>query len=100
MYAINVDNHFLNNAAEFLLCKVGSLPFKFLGIPMAANPRKCSTWDPIVTILKKRLQKWKGRFMSIGGRVTLINSVLNSMPLYFFSFYKAPKKIVKTIVLI
>lgn len=97
MYAINADNFFPNNVAEFLSCKVGKLPFKFLGIQMATNLRRCSTREPIVTSLKKRLQKWKGRFLSNGGRVTLINSVLNSMPLYLFSFYKAPKKILKTI---
>lgn len=35
--------------------------------------------------------------MSIGGRITLINSVLSALPLYFFSFFKAPKKVIKEI---
>jgi len=28
--------------------KLLSLPFVYLGMPIGANPRKVSTWDPIV----------------------------------------------------
>lgn len=48
--------------------------------------------------MKKRLSSWSSRHLSVGGRVTLINSVLSSMPLYFLSFYKAPKKVVREFV--
>jgi hypothetical protein len=41
---------------------------------------------------------WSGRNLSIGGRVTLINSVLSSLPLYFFSFFKAPVCVLKEMV--
>lgn len=34
----------------------------------------------------------------MGGRITLINSVLASLPLYYFSFFKAPKKVIKEMV--
>lgn len=36
--------------------------------------------------------------MSLGGRITSINSVLSSLPLYYFSFYKAPRKTINTLV--
>ncbi|MCH90431.1 ribonuclease H protein, partial [Trifolium medium] len=39
--------------------------------------------------MSKRLCSWSGRHLSIGGRVSLINSVLASLLLYFFSFFKA-----------
>ncbi|GAU25113.1 hypothetical protein TSUD_274020 [Trifolium subterraneum] len=64
-------------------------------IPFGSNPRRRATWSPIVDTLKKRLCAWNGRNLSIGGRVTLINSVLSSLPLYFFSFYKAPASVIK-----
>lgn len=48
--------------------------------------------------LKKILSTWKRRHLSLGGRVTLINSILNSLPTFFLSFFKAPKKVIKTIV--
>lgn len=98
LFGINIDEYFISSAAEFLSCSVGTLPFKFLGVPVAANPRRSSTWEPIINLVKKRLQCWKGRLLSIGGRVTLINSVLNSLPVYLFSFYRAPKGVIRKLV--
>ncbi|MCI06179.1 putative ribonuclease H protein, partial [Trifolium medium] len=63
-----------------------------------ANPRRCATWNPILNSLKFKLSSWRGRLLSIGGRVTLINYVLSSLPLYFFSFFKAPVKVVNQII--
>ncbi|CAJ2672826.1 unnamed protein product [Trifolium pratense] len=98
MYGINVDANFLAAAASFLSCSFDSIPFKFLGISVGANPRRQDTWQPIVDSLTKRLSSWSGRNLSIGGRITLINSVLSSLPLYFFSFYKAPRCIINKLV--
>jgi hypothetical protein len=39
---------------------------------------------------KKKLQGWKGKLLSIGGRVTLLNSVLSSIPIYWMSVYRLP----------
>nr|KYP55770.1 Putative ribonuclease H protein At1g65750 family [Cajanus cajan] len=50
--------------------------------------------------LRKHLSSWKHRHLSIGGRVTLINSVLNVMPIHFLSFFKAPNSVIKEIVTI
>ncbi|CAJ2643768.1 unnamed protein product [Trifolium pratense] len=44
------------------------------------------------------INAWNGRHLSIGGRLTLINSVLSSLPLYFFSFFKAPSCVLKELV--
>jgi hypothetical protein len=38
---------------------------------------------------------WQGKFLSLGGRLVLINSSLTNVPLYMLSMYKAPKYIVK-----
>jgi hypothetical protein len=51
-----------------------------------------------VEAMAKRLNFWSGRHLSYGGRLTLINSVLASMPLYFFSFYKAPSCVLNQLV--
>ncbi|PNX95212.1 cysteine-rich receptor-like protein kinase [Trifolium pratense] len=43
---INVEDSWLKDAASVLNCKVGSLPFSYLGIPIGADPRKIRTWEP------------------------------------------------------
>jgi hypothetical protein len=70
LYGINLDEHFMSAASAFLHCGVDSIPFRFLGIQLGANPRSKATWHPIVESLWKRLNSWKGRNLSIGGRVT------------------------------
>lgn len=89
---INVENRFLDTSYLFLNCKCDSLPFKYLGLPIGANPKKMSMWQPIVDLLVKRLSSWKQRHLSFGGRITLIHSFLNNIPIYYLSFIKMRKK--------
>jgi len=51
-------------------------------------------WEPIVQKFKNMLSTWEQRTLSIGGRVTLINFVLSSLPLFFLSFFKIPNCVV------
>ena len=39
---------------------------------------------------EKKLSCWKGKLMSYGGRLILINSVLTSMPMFLLSFFEVP----------
>ncbi|PNX79011.1 ribonuclease H, partial [Trifolium pratense] len=98
LYGINVEESFLEATSNFLLCRAESIPFKFLGLPVGANPRRLETWKPVVESMMRRLSGWNGRHLSIGGRVMLINSVLSSLPLYFYSFFRAPKGIIRKLV--
>ncbi|KAK2427031.1 SKP1 protein 1B [Trifolium repens] len=76
LYGINLDGSFLGASSSFLHCEVDYIPFRFLGIPVGANPRRKSTWAHIVDNMRKRLSIWNGRNLSIGGRVYpgLVNS--------------------------
>jgi hypothetical protein len=44
-------------------------------------------------MLQKRLSSWKGKLLSLGGRLVLINLVLTNMVLYMISFFQLPKGI-------
>jgi hypothetical protein len=46
---------------------------------------------------EKRLSCWKGKLLSYGGHLVLINSVLSSISLFMLSFYEVLKRILKKI---
>ncbi|KEH25761.1 Nodule Cysteine-Rich (NCR) secreted peptide [Medicago truncatula] len=69
-------------------CKVGKVPFLYLGLPVGGNPQRLSFWDPIVNRIKSRLSGWNSLFLSFGGCLILLKSVLTSLPA--LSFFKAP----------
>ncbi|KAK2406586.1 hypothetical protein QL285_042301 [Trifolium repens] len=94
---LNVSQDFMRLASVFLNCRVGSIPFKYLGLPVGANVRREATWEPLINSLRKRLGGWTNRFVSFGGRITLLNSVLNAIPIFYLSYLKIPIKVWKKI---
>lgn len=77
-----------------LNCNSGSVPFKYLGLPIGADQRKKRTWAPVLEKVKERLGSWSTRCLSLGGRVTLLKLVLEATPIYYLSFFLAPQGII------
>jgi hypothetical protein len=44
---------------------------------------------------QKNLASWKGNLLSVGGRLVLINFVLNSIDMFMISFFEVPKGVLK-----
>ncbi|XP_050902141.1 uncharacterized protein LOC127111472 [Lathyrus oleraceus] len=88
----------LKAAVSFLSCGFCLIPFVFFGIPIRVNHRRKEAWAPIVGKLKRRLAVWHNRFLSIRGRLVLLNSVLSNISIFFFSFYKATKVVINDII--
>lgn len=86
IYGLNLDDTKMHITLSFLACGVEVYPFKFLGVMVSDSPRKIAMWKEVVRNVRKRLDKWKGRHLSIGGRVVLINSILNAILLYSLPF--------------
>jgi hypothetical protein len=98
LMGVNVSSQFLDLACNFLNCKRGAIPFIYLGLLVVANPRRCSTWEPLIDHLKKKLHSWGNRYVSLGGWIVVINSVLNAIPVFYLSFMKLPAEVLKKII--
>ncbi|PNX79577.1 ribonuclease H, partial [Trifolium pratense] len=46
--------------------------FKYLDLPVGENPRRVSTWDPLVEMIRRRLNSWGNKHISLGGRWRLL----------------------------
>ncbi|GJT51390.1 hypothetical protein Tco_0977547 [Tanacetum coccineum] len=56
-----------------------NFPFTYLGLPINCNMSRCKGWDSIIEKFTRKLSKWKANLLSIGGRSTLITSVLGTL---------------------
>ena len=91
--AFGRSDQWVRFAAGYLNYRLLSLPFSYQG-----NPRRNEIRDPIISKCERKLSKWKQRNLSFGERVTSIKSVLNSILIFFFSFFRVPKKVVDRLV--
>ena len=98
LVGLNVPRDFMEMACEFLGCSEGTLPFKYLGLPIGANHRSAMCWEPLLEHMTKRLNSWGNKFLSFGGRIVLLNSVLNAIPIFYLSFLKMSVKVLMRLV--
>ena len=82
----SVDN--VQDLAVELGCGIGSLPSSYLGLPLGANHKALGVWDTVEDRFRKRLTSWKSQYISKGGRLTLIQSTLSSLPIYCLSLFR------------
>lgn len=98
VYGINTDEEWLEQQVNILECSVGRIPFTYLGVKVGISHNKVSDWRCIVQKVRNRVRKWESLKISIGGRLTLINSVLSSLSVFLLSIYRGPKKVLSEIV--
>ncbi|GKU98552.1 hypothetical protein SLEP1_g11544 [Rubroshorea leprosula] len=91
LVGIGVEDAWLNKMSWVLSCKIGVLPIKYLGITVGGSSKRTAFWKPLIEIFERKLASWRGRYLSLGGRITLINSVLSSLPVFWMSMYMIPK---------
>jgi hypothetical protein len=52
-------------------------------------------WKRVEERFQKRLNCWRSKLLSVGGRLILINSVLSSLHMFMLSFFEVPRGVLK-----
>ena len=89
--------HNIDLLINVLCCKQGSLPMKYLSLPLGAKFKDTTIWNPIPEKMERKLAGWKRLYLSKGGRVTLIKSTLSNLPTYFLSLFPVPASVANRI---
>nr|GEZ47880.1 RNA-directed DNA polymerase, eukaryota [Tanacetum cinerariifolium] len=66
---------------------------EYLGTKVGGSMNRVDAWNEVVDKVKFRLSKWKMKSLSIGGRLTLVKSVLGSMPIFHTSMFRVPRSV-------
>nr|GEV49824.1 hypothetical protein [Tanacetum cinerariifolium] len=92
---IGVNKEDIDMAASIVGCSTFFPPFQYLGVNAGASMSWLNSWKEITANVSSRLSKWKLKTLSNGGRLTLLKSVLTTIPIYHMSLFKVPAGILK-----
>ncbi|GJR97832.1 RNA-directed DNA polymerase, eukaryota [Tanacetum coccineum] len=84
---VSVPDEDAADMAKSVGCGVANFPMKYLGVPVECNMSRCAHWNPIIQRFSSKLAQWKARLLSVGGRLSLIKSVLGNLSTYYMSIY-------------
>ncbi|GJR68831.1 RNA-directed DNA polymerase, eukaryota, reverse transcriptase zinc-binding domain protein [Tanacetum coccineum] len=57
----------------------GTLPIRYLGVPLASRRIKASDCRVLIDAVKNRINDWRNKSLSFAGRLQLISSILSSL---------------------
>lgn len=66
---LNLDDHQKEMAIQILGCQTTSLPLNYLGLPLTINRPGREAYLPLIEKFQQKLEGWKGRLLSRGGRL-------------------------------
>ncbi|GAA0168096.1 hypothetical protein LIER_22896 [Lithospermum erythrorhizon] len=71
----------------------GCLPFTHLGILIHKGKKQVILFDDMMEKVRLKLASWSSNFLSYGGRITLLQSVLTALPIYDLQVMKMPEHV-------
>ena len=73
----------------------GTMPFRYLGVPITVNKLSKMECMQLVEKFTKRITYWSTKTISYAGRVALINSVLIGVFTFWAAIFISPKGVIK-----
>lgn len=80
-----------------LNCSRNYLPLTYLGVPLSSRRPRRQDWTNLIETVCYRLSPWKAIYLFLGGRLTLLNSVLWIVLVYWMFVFKLPAWVIKDI---
>lgn len=87
---INIARDEAQIFAQTLGCRLSSFPIKYLGAPLHHCKLRKEDLQLVVDKIIKRAAGWRGRLLSFGKRLVLVQACLASVPFYLMGVIKSP----------
>lgn len=73
--------------------KASGKPEKYLGLPMMVGWHKRKAFLQYTEQIRKRVECWNVRFLSMGGKEVFVKSVRQTIPVYAMQCFLFPKSV-------
>jgi hypothetical protein len=97
MYMIQAQEVDMVQLTPLFRGTVDQLPTKYLGLPLYIGKTRRIDEQLLFDKIGARLPGWKGRLLTRAGRLTLVNFVLTSIPVYYMTSFPLSKWAIKRI---
>ena len=96
MIPLNMDEQKAAQLAGVFGCRLGSLPFTYLGLPMETSKPRMEHYGQIMSQAERKLTSISS-MLTHAGRLELVNSVISSLPTFAMCTLQLPKTIIENI---
>lgn len=76
---------------------MATLPYQYLGAPIHYKKLSAIHFDHLLRKIETKVSGWKGKLLSSGGKLTLLQSVMSALPLHVLYVLKPPMSIIHRI---
>eukprot|EP00253_Pinus_taeda_P033982 PITA_33982 len=99
VFSWNIDQRELTSITTLLGFKGQATwdMFKYLGLPIISGANKRSLRSEIISKIKAKIATWGGYWLTKGGKVILIKSMLSVLPIFQAVFLLAPRNVMEHI---
>ncbi|XP_019226216.1 PREDICTED: uncharacterized protein LOC109207700 [Nicotiana attenuata] len=97
VYLAGISNAQRQDILQELGYPEGTLPFKYLGVPLASKKLSIIQCWPLVEKITQKINCWTASLLSYAWRVQLIKSVLFGIQSYWAQIFLLPKKVMKMV---
>ncbi|CAK8543473.1 unnamed protein product [Lathyrus sativus] len=97
IYFGGLDNESRKTLKELPGFQEGTLPFKYLGIPLSSKKLTINHFMPLMDKIVARIHHWSSRLLSYAGRIQLVKSISAAMLQYWMQYLPMPKSVIRKI---
>lgn len=94
---LNLSMSRIRKASIILGYSQAALLMSYLGMPLTLIKSNRQAFVPLLEKVRSRIEGWQGKFLTRGGRIQLIKSVLMSVPIYLMTYFLVPKWVIEKI---
>lgn len=97
IFTAGIEGHELQCIMDRVRFPQGAMPFRYLGIPLAAIKLKITHYDPLISKISDCIKAWQAVTFSYAGRLELIRGVLQGVVCFWLGILPIPVAVIEKI---